>query len=280
MQINADLDPENVMKKFLLATVALSALVAAPAMAADLAARPYTKAPAFIPAPIYNWTGFYIGGNAGYSFADRTDINTSGQVAANADTVARGLRNPLVSIDRDGFIGGVQAGYNWQTSPNFVFGLEADIQYVDARRRLNAFGTSGLANNFRSNMDYLGTFRGRVGYTWGATMLYGTGGLAYAGVNNSASFFNGAGALAFFGEDRTTKTGYTVGGGIEHMFTPNWSVKGEYLYYDLGRSNVAVNLVAPGRGVGTGYNTNFRNDGHIVRAGLNYKFGGPIVARY
>ena len=102
MQINADLDPENVMKKFLLATVALSALVAAPAMAADLAARPYTKAPAFIPAPIYNWTGFYIGGNAGYSFADRTDINTSGQVAANADTVARGLRNPLVSIDRNG----------------------------------------------------------------------------------------------------------------------------------------------------------------------------------
>ena len=273
------------MKKFLLATVALSTLAAVPAVAADMAARPYTKAPAMIPSPIYNWTGFYIGGNAGYHFGDRTDIVTTGQAAANLATVADGRRNPLVNQNRDGFIGGVQMGYNWQTSPNWVFGLEADIQYVDVNRTLNALGTTGLANNFSSRIDYLGTARARVGYTWGATMLYGTGGLAYAGVNNSAAFSSAgvggaAGPVAFFGEERTIRTGYTVGGGIEHMFTPNWSIKGEYLYYDLGRTNLAVNLLPGATGVGTGYNTSIRNDGHIARVGLNYKFGGPIVARY
>lgn len=268
------------MKSIWFGTVAAAALLGMSAAgAADLGARPYTKAPAYV-APIYNWTGFYVGVNAGYGFSDRNDITTEGQVPANAATVAAGLRNPLVSISRDGFVGGGQFGYNWQVSPNWVFGLETDIQYVDGRRTLATFGTSGLSNTFRAGLDYLGTVRGRLGYTWGATMLYATGGLAYGGVNNGASFNNAAGALAFFGEDRSTRTGYTVGGGIEHMFAPSWTVKAEYLYYDLGSSTVGVNLVAPGLGVGTGYNTTFRNDGHLVRAGLNYKFGGPAVARY
>ena len=276
------------MKKFLLATVALSALAAAPAVAADLAARPYTKAPAMIPAPIYNWTGFYIGGNAGYGFSDRDTITTTGQLPVNVNNVNLGARPGSVNLSRDGFIGGGQIGYNWQTSPNFVFGLEADIAYTDFNRSttINTFPIGGaaptLVNTFNTKLEYLGTVRGRLGYTWGATMLYGTGGFAYGGVDNSASFFGPAGNLQFVGRDRTTKTGYTVGGGIEHMFTPNWSVKAEYLYYDLGSSNVNVAVIPlpVGQGGGTGYNTNFRNDGHIVRAGLNYKFGGPEVARY
>jgi outer membrane immunogenic protein len=111
-------------------------------------------------------------------------------------------------------------------------------------------------------------------------MLYATGGLAYGGVQNGASFNNAAGALAFFGQDSSTRVGYSVGGGIEHMLTPNLSIKGEYLYYDLGRSTTAVNLVAPGLGVGTGYNVSFQNAGNIGRVGLNYKFGGPDMARY
>lgn len=260
------------MKHLCLATVALSVFSVAPALAADMAARPYTKAPPMM-AAVYNWTGFYLGANAGYGVSDRNDITTTGQAPPNETTVALGLRNPLVSIERDGFVGGGQIGYNWQVSPNWVLGFETDIQYVDGRSTLATVGTSGLSNTFRAGLDYLGTVRGRVGYTWGATMLYGTGGFAYGGVRNGASFNNAAGALAFFGEDRSTRTGYAVGAGIEHMFTPNWSVKGEYLYYDLGRSTTAINLVAPGLGVGTGYNTTFRNDGHIGRIGLNYKFG-------
>lgn len=282
------------MKKFCLASVALSALLTAPAIAADMAARPYTKAPAMM-APAYDWSGFYLGANAGYTFGDREDIITTGQLAINVTNVAGGARPGLVRNTRDGFIGGGQIGYNWQWSPNWVLGLEADIQYVDIDRT-NTVVTAALptlavpvgpplVNTFRTETEYLGTVRGRLGYTWGQTMLYGTGGFAYARVNNSASFFGPpatGGVQQFFGQDRSTKTGYAVGGGIEHMFTPNWSVKAEYLYYDLDDSNlnVAVILRPVGQGGGTGYNTTIRNDGHIARVGLNYKFGGPVVARY
>jgi outer membrane immunogenic protein len=154
------------MKKILLATAAVL-ITAAAASAADLAARPYTKAPPPLPPePIYNWTGFYIGGNVGYTASDRNSVTTQGQVAANAATVAAGLRNPLVNIGRDGFIGGGQFGYNWQVSPSWVLGLEADIQYVDTRTTFTTVGTSGLSNTFRAGLDYLGTARGRLGYTW------------------------------------------------------------------------------------------------------------------
>ncbi len=274
------------MKKFLLATVALSALAAAPAVAADLAARPSTKAPALIPAPIYNWTGFYIGANAGYGFSDRDTITTTGQVLANVNNVIGGARPGSVNLNRDGFVGGGQIGYNWQTSPNFVFGLEADIQYTDFNRSVAVAtfplggNVASLNNTFSSRMEYFGTVRGRLGYTWGATMLYATGGLAYGEVRNTANFFGPTGNLQFSGSNSDIRTGYTVGGGIEHMFTPNWSVKAEYLYYDLGSNLINVNVIPGSGGGGTGYDSRFRNDGHIVRAGLNYKFGGPIVARY
>ena len=111
-------------------------------------------------------------------------------------------------------------------------------------------------------------------------MIYATGGLAYGEVRNNAAFFGTAGQLQFAGGTSRTEVGYTVGGGIEHAFTPNWSVKAEYLYYDLGANTVNVALVPGSGGAPTGYNSRFENDGHIVRAGLNYKFGGPVVARY
>ena len=268
-----------------LAALALSAQ----ANAADLGARPYTKAPPMIAAPIYNWTGFYAGINAGYGFSDRDTITTTGQVLANVNNVNGGARPGTVNLSRDGFVGGGQIGYNWQTGPNWVFGIETDIQYTDFNRTTTVVTaplppTAGTLNNtFTTKMDYFGTVRGRLGYTWGATMLYGTGGFAYGGVDNSASFFGPpafAGQLQFVGRDRSTRTGYTVGGGIEHMFSPNWSVKAEYLYYDLGSSNLNVAVIPGSGGGGTGYSTTIRNDGHIVRAGLNYKFGGPVVARY
>lgn len=276
------------MKNFLTTAAALAALVASmPALAADLPAR-YAKAPAYVAAPIYNWTGFYIGANAGYGFSDNDTITTTGQAPINVTNVNAGARAASVGLNRDGFVGGGQIGYNWQTGPNFVFGVEADIAYTDFNRSrtIATFPIGGalptLNNTFNSKMDYFGTVRGRLGYSFGQTLLYATGGFAYGDVDNSASFFGPAGNLQFFGRNSGVKTGYTVGGGIEHAFTSNWSVKAEYLYYDLGSSNVNVAVIPllVGQGGGTGYDTRFRNDGHIVRAGLNYKFGGPIVARY
>lgn len=278
------------MKNILLGATAICALcVSLPAFAADLRPRA-VKAPPPMVSPAFNWSGFYVGVHAGYTFGEDENVVTTGQAPGNIANVAGGARPGLVRLDRDGFIGGGQIGYNWQFSPNWVFGLEADISYVDSRETINV-GTLSLPaavppnaplnNTFRTRMDYFGTVRGRLGYAWNQTMVYATGGLAYADIENSASFFGPAGQLQFDGRIRRTETGYTVGGGIEHAFTPNWSLKAEYLYYDLGSNTVNVAVIPGSGGGGTGYNTRFENDGHIVRAGLNYRFGGgPLVARY
>ena len=265
----------NKMKRFLLGTAAMATLcLSIPAIAADLPAR-VTKAPPALVSPAYNWSGFYLGVHAGYTFAEEEDITTTGQALGNINNVAIGARPGRVSLDRDGFIGGGQIGYNWQVSPNWVFGLEADISYVDIDRDVAVIGTTGLNNTFRTRMDYFGTVRGRIGYAWDRTLLYATGGLAYADIENRVNFFGPAGQLQFTGNNSNTETGYTVGAGIEHAFAPNWTVKAEYLFYDLGDNTVNVAVIPGSGGGGTGYNSRFENDGHIVRVGLNYKFGGP-----
>jgi len=277
------------MKKFLLGTIALSALALGnSAFAADMAPRMYTKA-APVVAPIYNWSGVYAGIHAGYTFGEGNNIDTSGQiipgalVQPNVLNVAGGARPGSVGMDRDGFIGGGQIGYNWQSNSPWVWGLEADISYTDIKSNRSVItaplapGVGTLTNNFSSRMEYFGTVRGRVGYAWDRTLVYATGGLAYAEVENNAAFFGPSPAnpvLQFAGGNRDTKTGYTVGGGIEHAWMGNWTVKAEYLYYDLGATTVAVNVIPLSGGGGIGYNSRFENDGHIVRAGLNYKFGG------
>jgi outer membrane immunogenic protein len=219
------------MKKILLATVALVALGAtAPTLAADLAARPYTKAPPYVAAPIYNWTGFYIGGHVGGAF--------------------RGDDNNVLGGSSDGtFMGGVQVGYDYQFSPNWVMGLEANYSFKD---------TNGVFANRN-----LGSVTGRLGYTWGPTLLYAKGGYAWA----DTRFTNG------FGGDGG-RDGYTVGAGLEYLFTQNWSGKIEYQYYDFGNVNVFDNTGA--------FAGRFRNDEHTIKVGLNYRFGwgGPVVAKY
>ncbi|MGN6309213.1 MAG: outer membrane protein [Xanthobacteraceae bacterium] len=219
------------MKSFLLGTVALAAIgLALPANAADLAARPYTKAPAYVPAQIYNWTGFYLGGHLGGAF--------------------RGDSNNLLGGSRDGtFMGGVQVGYDNQFAPNWVFGVEANYSFKDT------------GSNFANRG--LGSVTGRLGYTWGPALLYVKGGYGWA----DSRFSNG------FGGDGG-RDGYTVGGGLEYLFTQNWSGKIEYQYYDFGN----VNFVTPGGVAGS-----FRNDEHTIKAGINYRFGwggAPVVAKY
>jgi len=210
------------MKNFLLGTVALIALGAAvPALAADMAPRSYTKAPAYVAAPIYNWTGFYIGGHVGGAF--------------------RGENNVLIGGGNDGtFMGGAQVGYDMQFASNWVFGLEANYSWLDT-------GNNALANRG------LGSVTGRLGYTWGGpAMLYVKGGYAWA----DSRFTNG-----FSGDGG--RDGYTVGGGMEYMFTQNWSGKIEYQYYDFGNVTPIFNNVAV---------AGFKNDEHTVKAGLNYRF--------
>jgi outer membrane immunogenic protein len=250
-------------------------LVTAAAHAADLRRPP---PPAYVP-PLFTWTGFYVGLNAGYGFADDNTATTVGQVAINNSTVADGARPANVGLRPEGFIGGGQIGYNWQTGA-FVTGIEADIQGADIEDSVTVVTVGrafpGVRNNiFDQKLEYLGTVRGRIGYAWDRTLIYGTGGFAYGGVNNSVNFFGPlpGNVLQFTGSSRSTETGYAVGGGIEQAFWQSWSLRAEYLFYHLDDTNVAVNVIPGSGGAGTGYIVNFKNEGHIVRAGLNYKFG-------
>ena len=232
------------MKKILLATVALVALGATmPALAADLAARPYTKAPPYVAAPIYNWTGFYIGGHVGGAFGGDNNILAPGFASGN-----------------DGrFMGGVQAGYDYQFAPNWVMGLEANYSFLDTS---SSFANRGL-----------GSVTGRLGYTWGPALLYAKGGYAWRDGNNLG--VSVAGLPVGFPTDGNHKDGYTVGGGLEYMFAPNWSAKAEYQYYNFGNTTFAT---GPADIAGR----SFRNDEHTAKVGVNYRFGwgGPAASRY
>jgi len=242
------------MKKFLLGTVALVALGATvPALAADLGARPprYAKAPAYA-APIYNWTGFYIGGHLGGAFASSNNFN--------------GLTTGNNSNGR--FLGGVQGGADYQFAPNWVLGAEAQFSWLSGS--VGAVFPGALAYN--NNQRGLGSLTGRVGYTWGPGLLYVKGGYAFSDNNESVTLGGVPVAFAINGNHRD---GYTVGAGVEYMFAPSWSAKVEYQYYNFG----SANFIAPAALVPFG---SFTTDDHVVKVGVNYRFNwaSPVVANY
>jgi outer membrane immunogenic protein len=252
------------------------------------------------PPPVYlGWTGWYLGVNAGYidsvgrTNTDATILTSS--TAANSFDIAATATNQF-NNGPDGLLGGGQAGYNYQFSPSFVAGLEADIQGTTLRRDFSATGTAGqpffptwvTTTNVSNRLDYLGTVRGRVGVTPTANLLiYSTGGLAYGGVRSSTQIaFNNTGFGAVPGTSSgsfsDTRFGWTAGGGFEWMFSPNWSAKLEYLYYDLGSASYPTGGYAvdvsptnfPGFGIESiATRTTTRFEGNIVRVGVNYKFG-------
>ncbi|WOH68254.1 porin family protein [Bradyrhizobium sp. BWA-3-5] len=277
------------MRVSIFKTIAASALaamaVASAASAADLAARPYTKAP--VMAPVYDWTGFYIGGNVGYSWGRSSDTST---LTNGAGAV---LFTTGAGANMDGVIGGGQIGYNWQVQ-NWVWGLEADIQGSDQKGRRDYLCPTGVCTPpfgviavfpgpavpvaLDQKLEWFGTVRGRVGVLATPQVLfYATGGLAYGEVNTSAVI--GAGAFGFNAHD--TRVGYTVGAGVEGAIGGNWTAKLEYLYMDLGRTSGTFLTTIPALGGGVlSYNYSSRITDNIVRVGLNYKFGGPVIAKY
>jgi outer membrane immunogenic protein len=240
------------MKKLLLSASAIVAVAAlsTSAFAADLPARTYTKAPAYTaPAVVYNWTGFYIGGHVGGAFGDSSSIQG----------------------DSGRFLGGVQGGADYQFATNWVIGIEAQYSWMDSSNTGRVFPGGTVIS---SNNDQLGSVTGRLGYTWGPALLYAKGGYAWKD-GNSINVASAAGIAQPFTTSGNAKDGYTVGAGLEYMFTPNWSAKVEYQYYNFGNTTFTS---GPAPIVGASYN----NDEHTIKAGLNYRFGwgGPVVARY
>lgn len=257
------------MTKGILSALALVAL-GGTAFAADLPSR---KGPVYAPvmAPIFTWSGFYAGVNAGAAFS-ANDVKVSGTSANTIASIAAARRPAAFSSDKTGFIGGAQIGYNYQIG-SMVLGAETDLMYTGLKTNSAFVGTSGASSTFRQEMGYLGTLRARAGVAFDRFMVYGTGGLAYGEVKNHANFFNAAvpGQLDYTGTRRDTQVGYTIGGGLEYAFTNNLSAKAEYLYYDLGKKNNSIVPTAFGPAGGS-YTSRNETSGQIVRAGLNYRF--------
>ena len=264
------------MNRSLLAGVGLIAM-ATSASAADLAARPYTKAPPMVAAAVYDWTGFYVGLNAGYGWG-RSNLDTA--VVGGFGSPNQALVSALdtLKLSPSGFTGGGQAGYNWQ-SGNWVFGVEADFEYFGLRASQTTPSVFVGGGNFavfnQVKTDWLFTARPRVGYAFARSLLYVTGGVAVTDIKYTSNLIDPVFGTSNAASTTQTKAGWTVGAGWEYAFLNNWSAKLEYLYADFG----SVSMTSIG-GNGAVFNQKASLTTSIARAGINYKFGGPVVARY
>jgi outer membrane immunogenic protein len=253
------------MKKILVGAIGAAALsLSAPANAADLAARPYTKAPPPIVNPIYDWSGFYIGINGGGGSAHKC-----------WDFIADATRAPVLFGDEGchdatgGTVGG-QIGYRWQAA-NWVFGIEGQGNWAD----FSGSNTSAffLDTRNRSRIDAFGLITGQVGYAWNNVLLYVKGGAAVVG-DRFEVFDLPTGVLLSSAD--STRWGGTVGAGIEIGFAPNWSVGFEYNHIFLGNRNIDFTTPA---GVFDGTDR-IKQDVDMGLVRVNYRWGGPIIAKY
>ena len=246
-------------KSFLLAALALISLGAsAPVVAADLPARPYTKAPeAWTPA-LYDWSGGYVGVNGGWGAARRC-----------FDLTGPTLIGPDGCHDTSGGFAGAQLGYRWQMGA-WVVGADFQGDWADLHG--SSVSLSNNANVNRSHIDDFGLFTGQVGYAWNTALLYFKGGAAIVADRNEI-VTNGAVLATSPGDNRW---GGTVGAGIEFSFAPNWSAALEYNHLFIPNNN--TNFVTP---AGTLISSDrIHGDADLVSVRVNYRWGGPVVAKY
>jgi len=256
-------------------------LLVGPAFATDLPLP--VKSPRIVPpAPIYDWSGFYLGVHAGYGWDPATatfDPIAYGTATAQLGVNVTAATAPFsLSVNPDGWLGGLQAGYNWQAGA-LVYGLEADVSWSrikdDTARPFSVTASSdGDDPSFtgsvrlKQELDYFGTVRGRVGLASNTLLLFATGGLSWGHVKTTFETFGLVNAAnspltSLSATSDKMRFGFSLGGGAEWAFVPTWSVKAEYLYIDLGKGDT---LTLPG-GVAV---SDFHM--HLVRAGLNHSF--------
>jgi len=216
------------------------------AYAADL---PVARAPAVVPPvvyapPVYNWSGFYIGGNLGGGFAN----------SSWSDPFTGGHN----TFDKSGFIGGGQIGANWQINV-LVLGIEGDFDWTG----LKGSGHDSAGNTINTDTQWTSTVTGRIGAAFDRLLVYGKGGVAFAHDSDSLNDIAGNTASASL-----TRTGWTAGAGLEYAFAPNWTAKVEYDYLGFGSEtlNLPTAAFSP-------YSTNASLNVQEVKAGINFKFG-------
>lgn len=262
-----------------LAATALSTAGISAASAADLPIRTAPPAPVIAAAPVFTWSGFYVGVNAGYGWADE---NNETSVAVPGEAIGVGSVPGILTFnddDGDGFVGGGQIGYNFQTGA-FVFGVEADIQWAD----LGGGGTAAYpaqwdAYAFRpagvlGGLDWFGTLRARAGVAFGQALIYATGGFAYGGADDDNDDF---GLI----DNDDVRTGWALGAGVEYAFTNNLTLGLEGLWVNLDGDNNGEFIGSSVPFVGAdrqaievaGVDREDDADFFVARAKLNFKFG-------
>jgi outer membrane immunogenic protein len=241
------------MKRTLLASTALCAVLAQGAFAADLLT---TKGPppAPVPPPAFSWTGFYIGGNIG------------GLWSSDGVVVLDPLNYPYIpgnanTLDLGGIVGGVQAGYNYQIS-SVVLGVEGDLDASSAKGSFN-YPSPSLVATHSASLPFFGDVRARAGLAFDRFLPYVTGGVVFANLNNSLVDYD----YPFSLNRGSTATGWTVGAGVEYAIDNHWSVKAEYLFMQF--PDVTASTVIPDAGT---YAFKFKDSAQLARVGVNYRF--------
>jgi outer membrane immunogenic protein len=251
------------------------------ASAADLPAKApvYTKAPAMVVPAVYNWTGFYIGGDVGGAWGGpNQSFSQTGAPVFNAtefDPVSFGNGNTSRGL------GGLHAGYNWQFAPTWLLGLEGDYSWTG---RSTASSTAQLTNggvvvpnNFvtmTNSLKSLSSVRGRIGYTSNNYLIYVTGGAAWARMDFNGFITSPGNVSSIATAFSNTLSGWVAGAGLEYLLTPNWTLRGEYLYYGFQSVTATAPCTAcfPGAFNGPGVFAWGNNNVQVARLGVSYKF--------
>jgi outer membrane immunogenic protein len=231
------------------------------------------------------WAGPYVGIHGGYALDEDNTTYVTGAQASNQAALAAGNRPSQLIRQKDGYVAGVQSGWNVQAG-RVVLGLEGDFSATDFSARGHLTGLNGSRSNVLARDNYLGSERGRVGFVApGGVLLYGTGGYASSEIKDKAAFLNPQGQTAFYGSHEYKPSGWVAGAGFEYAlptaFLANYggmlahgriTTGVEWLHYDLGDKTITVGSVGGVAGSGGGYAARFTNQADVVRARVNYRF--------
>ncbi len=259
------------LRKILLSSVAFVAVSTA-AFAADLPNRKVAPAAPYVAAPIFTWTGFYVGAQVGGGWTNDK---------MRAYNTATNVYQDYGKLNGSGVVGGLFAGYNWQMSNSIVLGVEGDIEATSiSPKSVAVYNPAGLlavgAYSYNESLPWQGSLRARAGYAAGNALFYVTGGLALAQINTKY-ITTGVASSSFSG----TQAGWTLGAGIEYAFNQNWTLRGEYRYTQFAGSK--DNVANAANTFWTGNTFKHSVNENQVRVGIAYKFGAPasaVVAKY
>jgi outer membrane immunogenic protein len=260
-------------RRFVVAAALLSLSLVSSDASADGYLTPEQPPPAEPPPPyvtVFNWTGAYVGGQVGFAYSDTTfDYAATSLPACAAITGVLSDCQAHGNANSNGLAGGLQAGFNYQ-SGHFIWGLEGDVTLRGSNAGKAVFlPTFGATQQFTENNDWLITLRPRIGFAYYRAFIYATGGAALSNVSHTIAFQDPSSGFApLTAHESSTRAGWTLGTGVEYVLASHLTVKGEYLFVDLG----SVTVTTPATGGWWATATQFAEQEHILRAGLNYKF--------